>query len=281
MLLRFRVVTVAVALSASLGAAAQKTTTYEVYAIRFGTLPQFRVSGLVAGADADRRLDIPVMVWLLKGSDGKRVLVDSGFHQQKFVQQWKVQNFRSPADAVAAAGVKPEEITDVIISHAHWDHAGGVDLFPKATVWIQKDEYTYYTGEAWQQRNTHGGIDPQDMAALLKINTEGRLRFVNGDDQQVLPGIRCYTGGRHTHASQYVGVQTGGGTAVITSDNMYMYENLEKRVAIAQTLDAKSNLAAQERINSLASNAALIVPGHDPAVFERYPQVAEGIVRIK
>ena len=259
----------------------QSEVTYEVYAIRFGTLPQFRVSGLVTGADAERRLDIPVMVWLLKGSDGKRILVDSGFHQKKFVDQWKVLNFRSPADAVAAAGVKPEEITDIIISHAHWDHVGGADLFPKATVWIQRDEYTYYTGEAWHGRNTHGGIDPQDMAALLRINTEGRLRFVNGDDQEVLPGIRCYTGGRHTHASQYVGVRTAGGTAVITSDNMYLYENMEKRAPIAQTLDAKSNLAAQDRIRGLASDVSLIVPGHDPAVFDRYTRVAEGIVRIK
>ncbi len=259
----------------------QSEVTYEVYAIRFGTLPQFRVSGLVTGADAERRLDIPVMVWLLKGSDGKRILVDSGFHQKKFVDQWKVLNFRSPADAVAAAGVKPDEITDIIISHAHWDHVGGADLFPKATVWIQRDEYTYYTGEAWHGRNTHGGIDPQDMAALLRINTEGRLRFVNGDDQEVLPGIRCYTGGRHTHASQYVGVRTAGGTAVITSDNMYLYENMEKRAPIAQTLDAKSNLAAQDRIRGLASDVSLIVPGHDPAVFDRYTRVAEGIVRIK
>src|SRR5688572_25000300 len=131
---------------------------YEVYAVRFGVIPQFRVSGLVAGADPARRLDIPVMVWLLKGN-GRNVLVDSGFHQQTFVDQWKVQNFRSPADAVLAAGVKPEQITDVIVTHAHWDHAGGLDLFPKATVWIQRDEYEYYTGEAWQARNTHGGID--------------------------------------------------------------------------------------------------------------------------
>jgi glyoxylase-like metal-dependent hydrolase (beta-lactamase superfamily II) len=239
------------------------------------------VSGLVAGADRSRRMDNPVMVWLLKGSDGRRVLVDSGFYQKKFVDQWKVVDFRSPADAVAAAGIKPEEITDVIISHAHWDHVGGADLFPKATIWIQRDEYAYYTGEAWHARNTHGGIDAQDMAALLKINTEGRLRFVDGDDQEILPGIRCYTGGRHTYASQYVGVQTSGGTAVVTSDNMYLYENMEKRAPIAQTLDAKSNLAAQDRIRKLASDPALIVPGHDPAVFERYPRVSDDVVRIK
>jgi glyoxylase-like metal-dependent hydrolase (beta-lactamase superfamily II) len=259
----------------------QGQVTYEIYAIRFGTLPQFRVSGLVEGADPSRRLDIPVMVWLLKGSDGKRVLVDSGFYQKKFVDQWKVQNFRTPADAVAAAGVKPEEITDIIISHAHWDHVGGADLFPKATIWIQKDEYSYYLGEAWHARNTHGGIDAQDMANLLKINTEGRLRFVNGDDQEILPGIRCYTGGRHTYASQYVGVQTSGGTAVVTSDNMYLYENMETHAPIAQTLDRQSNLAAQDRIRKLASGPSLIVPGHDPAVFDRYPRVSEDVVRIK
>jgi glyoxylase-like metal-dependent hydrolase (beta-lactamase superfamily II) len=260
---------------------AQSAVTYEVYAIRFGTLPQFQVSSLVAGADISRRLDIPVMVWLLKGSDGKRILVDSGFYQKRFVDQWKVVNFRTPADAVSAAGVKPEEITDIIISHAHWDHVGGADLFPKATVWIQRDEYNYYLGEAWHARNTHGGIDPQDMAALLKINTEGRLRFVNGDDQEILPGIRCYTGGRHTYASQYVSVQTGGGTAVMTSDNMYLYENMERHVPIAQTLDASSNLAAQDRIRKLASDPSLIVPGHDPAVFDRYPRVSDDVVRIK
>jgi glyoxylase-like metal-dependent hydrolase (beta-lactamase superfamily II) len=271
----------AACLAHAIGAQSAQQDTYEAFAIRFGALPQFRVAGLIAGADASRRLDIPVMVWLLKGSSGKRVLIDSGFYRQKFIDQWKPQAFRSPADAVAAAGVEPEEITDIIISHAHWDHVDGADLFPKATVWIQRDEYTYYTGEAWHARNTHGGIDPDDMLALLKINTEGRLRFVNGDDQEILPGIRCYTGGKHTWQSQYVGVRTAGGTAVFTSDNVYLYENLEKRVPIAQTLDAASNLKAQDRIKTIASSPSLIVPGHDPAVFERFERVAEGVVRIK
>ena len=263
--------------------------TYEAYAVRFGILPAFAVAGLVAGAERGRTLDIPVMVWLLKGSNGRQVLVDSGFHRQKFLDQWKPRDFRTPAAAVEAAGVKPEAITDIIISHAHWDHVGGVDLFPKATVWIQREEYRYYTGEAWFARGTHGGVDAEDMQALLKINTEGRLRFVEGDDQEIIPGIRCYTGGKHTFASQYVSARLRGsaasagqaGTVVFTSDNVYLYENLEKRAAIAQTLDAASNLKAQDRIRTLASEPRLIVPGHDPMVFERFDRIADGIVRIK
>ncbi len=257
--------------------------TYEVYAIRFGVLPAFAVSGLVAGAERGRTLDIPVMVWLLKGSNGRLVLVDSGFYRQKFLDQWKPRDFRSPADAVKAAGVSPEQITDIIISHAHWDHVDGADLFPKATIWIQRDEYRYYTGEAWQSgsRATHGGVDQDDMDALLKINMAGRLRFVDGDDQEPIPGLRCYTGGKHTWASQYVGAATAGGTTVLASDNVYLYENIEKHAPIAQTLDAASNLAAQDRIRRLASRPELIVPGHDPAVFERYARVADGVVRIQ
>jgi glyoxylase-like metal-dependent hydrolase (beta-lactamase superfamily II) len=257
------------------------TAVYEAYAIRFGTLTGFSVSSLVAGADRSRKLDIPVMVWLAKGTNGRTVLVDSGFYRQQFLDQWKPANFRSPAAAIEMAGVKADAVTDIIISHAHWDHVDGVDLFPNATIWIQRDEYTYYTGEAWHARNTHGGVFADDMLALLKINTEGRLRFVNGDDQEVLPGIRAYIGGKHTYQSQYVTVNTDAGTVVFASDNIYLYENLEKHVPIAQTLDAASNLRAQDRIRSLASDPRLIVPGHEPLVFERFPSVGDGIVRIK
>jgi glyoxylase-like metal-dependent hydrolase (beta-lactamase superfamily II) len=271
----------ALALVIIASAQSSRPVVYDAYAIRFGILPAFRVSGLVAGADRTRTLDIPVMVWLLKGSNGRNVLVDSGFYRAKFIDQWKPRDFQLPSAAIAAAGATPDRITDIVISHAHWDHIDGIDLFPNATVWIQRDEYAYYTGEAWHARNTHGGVDEEDMLALVKINLAGRVRFVEGDDQEPIPGIRCYTGGRHTHASQYVAAPTSAGTIVLTSDNVYLYENLEKRAAIAQTLDAASNLRAQDRIRTLATHPRLIVPGHDPAVFERFPAVAPGVVRIK
>jgi len=259
--------------------------TYDAYAVRFGILPAFQVSGLVAGAERGRTLDIPVMVWLLKGSNGRTVLIDAGFYRQKFLDQWKPRDFRTPAAAVEAAGVKADAVTDVIISHAHWDHVDGADLFAKATVWIQRAEYQYYTGEAWHARTTHGGIDADDMLALVKINTDGRLRFVEGDDQEVLPGIRCYTGGKHTHESQFCSVRTVEGTAVFTSDNVYLYENFDRHAPIAQTVNGEegkaSNLRAQDRARALASSPKLLVPGHDPAVFERFEPVAPGIVRIR
>ncbi len=58
---------------------------YEVYAIRYGTLAGFSLGNLVAGGDRAQRLDIPLMFWLLKGSDGRIVLVDSGFCRDNLV----------------------------------------------------------------------------------------------------------------------------------------------------------------------------------------------------
>ena len=270
--------TVAV-ISTALFAQSDSKPVYEVYAFRYASIPDFPVSALVKGADPARKMEISMAVWLIKGN-GRNVLVDSGFYREQFFKQWKVKDFLRPSDAVAQAGVKPEEITDVVITHMHWDHADGMDLFPRARIWIQKDEYNYYTGEAWQQPRTHGGIDPDDVVALVKLNMAGRVGLVNGDAQEIIPGITCYTGGKHTWQSQYVGVNTRKGAVVLASDNMYLWENLEKHVPIAQTLDAASNLRAQDRMKELAGDPSHIVPGHDPAMFERFPKMGDRVVRI-
>src|SRR5215467_3907795 len=210
---------------------AQNKPLYEVYAIRYATIPDFAVNQLVAGAEAGRKLDIAMMVWLVRGN-GHTILVDSGFYREQFFKQWHVNDFVKPSDAVKRAGVQPEDVTDIIITHMHWDHADGMDLFPKAKIWIQKDEYTYYTGEAWQQRNTHGGIDRDDVLAIVKLNMDGRVGLVNGDAQEIIPGVVCYTGGKHTWQSQFVSVESKDGKVVLASDNMYLYENMEKHVPI-------------------------------------------------
>ena len=264
----------------ALAAAAQPKPQYEIYAIRYATIADFPVSQLVAGADGARKLDIAMMVWLVRGN-GRNILVDSGFYRDQFFRQWHITGYVKPSEALARVNLRPEDITDVIVTHMHWDHADGMDLFPKARLWIQKDELEYYAGEAWQSRRTHGGIDPDDVLAAVKLNVEGRAGLVHGDAQEILPGVTCYTGGKHTYASQYVGVNTAAGTVVLASDNLYLYENLEKHVPIAATLDAESNLRAQDRMKQLAADPRLIVPGHDPAVMTRFPNPAPGVAKIQ
>ncbi|HUQ83294.1 MAG TPA: N-acyl homoserine lactonase family protein [Gemmatimonadaceae bacterium] len=257
----------------------QPSPTYEVYAVRYGTVPNFQVRGLIAGADTSRRMDIAMSVWLLKGN-GRTVLVDAGFYRDKFVQRWKPTGFTSPQLALRSINVRPEDVTDIIISHIHWDHADGADLFPNARVWVQQEEYDHHVGAAGEQRDR--AIDPDDAQMFAALAKRGRVELVKGDSVEIIPGITVFTGGKHTFASQYATVRMkGGATAVIASDNAYLYENLEKHRPIAQTLDSLSNLAAQQRMMRLASSPRLVVPGHDPAVFVRFPSPGNGVARIQ
>lgn len=251
---------------------------YDAFAIRYATIENFATSGLIAGADRARRQDIAMMVWLAR-APGRNVLMDAGFYRDKFVTRWKPKDFERPSLAIAKVGLKPEDVTDIIISHIHWDHADGADLFPKARVWIQRAEYDYYIDSTGRAKSST--IDSADAAMLFTIKHEGRLQLVDGDSVTILPGITVFTGGKHTFASQFATVATDAGTVVLASDNAYLYENLLNRRPIAQTLDSLSNLRAQDRMKQLAGSPGLIVPGHDPAVFTRFPEPGNGVARIR
>jgi len=260
------------AVMAALLAAPPAAPEYSIEAIRYGTIREFPVSELVIGAPEAEKVDIAMVVWLVRGG-GRNVLFDSGFHREKWLKEFPAfADYLRPDEAVRLAGVRPEDVTDVVISHAHWDHMGGIDLFPKATVWIQKQEFAYYTGDAWQPGGKHGGIDPEDVQALVRINTEGRLRLVDGDDREILPGIRAYTGARHTYASQYLRID-GVTPFVLASDNCYLYRNLAEHRASAtfSEADQPANVRNQARMVELAGSPDRVVPGHDAKQFEKYP----------
>jgi glyoxylase-like metal-dependent hydrolase (beta-lactamase superfamily II) len=258
-----------VALSGGLRAA--PSPEYSIQAIRYASLPGFPVSGLVIGAPKDERVDIAMVIWLIRGG-GRNILFDSGFHRELWLKEFPMSEFVRPDEAVKLAGVQPEEITDIVISHAHWDHMGGIDLFPKATVWIQKEEFHYYTGEAWQAGVQHGGIDAEDVKELVRLNTEGRLRLVDGDNVEIFPGVRAYTGARHTYASQYLRVE-GRPSFVLASDNCYLYRNLAEHKASAtfSEADEPGNIKNQTRMIELAGSVDRVIPGHDALQFQKFP----------
>ena len=254
---------------------------YSIQAIRYASAPD-DASNLVMGAPKEK-ITLAMAVWLIRGG-GRNILFDSGYHRDTFLKYFPSTGYIRPDEAVKLAGVQPGQVTDIVISHAHWDHLGGIDLFPKATVWIQKKEFRYYTGEAWQSGGDHGGIDPADVQELVKLNTEGRVRFVDGDNVEIFPGIRAYTGGHHTSASQYLRID-GDPPFVLASDNCYLYRNLAEHRASATftKADQPANIQNQARMIQLAGGSPdRVIPGHDPAQFDKYPTSADGrIAKIK
>jgi glyoxylase-like metal-dependent hydrolase (beta-lactamase superfamily II) len=251
------------------GFAASSTPEYSIQAIRYASAED-DVANLVVGAPHEK-INIAMVIWLIRGQ-GRNILFDSGYHRDTFLKEFPSTEYIRPDEAVKLAGIQPEDITDIVISHAHWDHMGGIDLFPKAKVWIQKEEFRYYTGDAWQPGGDHGGIDPEDVQELVKLNTEGRLRLIDGDNAQLFAGIRAYTGGRHTYASQYLRVE-GNPPFVLASDNLYLYRNLVEHKASATFSDADhaANIRNQYRMVQLAGSPDRVVPGHDALQFQKFP----------
>lgn len=256
---------------------------YEVYAVRFATEASYPTRYLIAGADSARRSQLAFTVWLIRGG-GRTILLDAGFYRPKFIDRWKPMGFTKPSDALAALGIGPEEVTDIVISHIHWDHLDGADLFPNARIWLQRDEFEHYTNDSGAVLDR--AIDPDDAKMLAGLKRAGHVRLIPGDSTEIMPGITVFTGGKHTYASEFAAVHAslaGGrtGTIVLASDNVYLYENLEHHRPITQSLDTLSNLRAQARMVHLASDPRLIVPGHDGEVFVRFPKPGNGVARIE
>ena len=258
---------------------AQSTTTYEIYAVRFAGPESVPLSEAAVGGDPKQTVGVCNMVWLLKGSNGKNVLVDTGFIQPP---DGKDKTYLRPDAALARVHVSPGDIADVIITHPHFDHIDGIDLFPKATLWMQKDDYDYFVGAAWQKGAMSGGFQKEDVRKIVEANLSGRLRLVKGDNLEILPGIRVFTGSKHTWESQYLVVRTQTDPVLLASDAIWFYYNLDHLVAIpTYTFDAAAYVQAMKRMTTLVPNRDLIIPGHDAKVFEKFPLVADGVVRIR
>ena len=249
-----------------------------IEAMRYSTSPDVPVSDLEIGAPKEENVDIACVVSLIRGG-GRALLFDSGFHRNTFLKDFPMQANLRPDEAVKTAGVQPDAVTDMVISQAHWGHMGGIDRFPRAQVWIQKDEDRYYTIDAWG--GDLCGIGPEDVKQLVQLNTEGRLHLVDGDNVGFFPGIRAYTSARPTCASQYLRID-GNPPNVPASDTLYLCRTLSSQLASATFSDSDhaANIANQTRMIERARLPDRAVPGHDALQFQKFP-TTERVAKIK
>jgi glyoxylase-like metal-dependent hydrolase (beta-lactamase superfamily II) len=259
--------------------------TYKVYALRFASAAHpYPISDWADKGPRTDSVNIDFMVWLVRGN-GRNILVDAGFLKDApGAKEFEVVNYIRPDSALLRVAVKAEDITDIILSHPHWDHIDGVGLFPNAHIWIQKEDYNYFVGNAWQggMNGDNGGFNRRDVRMLVDLNLGGKLTLVDGDDKEIIPGIKVYTGSRHTFNSQYVLVATGSNKVLLASDNIWIYYSLEQMTPPSPggTLDPAGYVRSMQRMKTLVSDIKYIIPGHDSKIFSIFPRVAEGVVQI-
>lgn len=274
-------ITILIMLTTALSGRSQ-TPAYEVYALLYATIGHpFPVRFLVSNAPAKDSMDVIFMFWLIKGNN-KNILVDAGFLKDvEEAKPFDVTNYIRPDSMLSGVGLEAADITDIILTHPHWDHMDGVDLFPTAQVWIQKDDYNYFVEAQWQKAES-GSTEKRDVRKLVELNLAGKLTLVDGDDKEIIPGITVFTGSRHKFNSQYVLVKSNTEKIILASDNAYTYFNVDnlKSAPANATFDTTGYLHQIKRMKTLASNSKFIIPGHDALVFKRFPQITNGIVKI-
>jgi glyoxylase-like metal-dependent hydrolase (beta-lactamase superfamily II) len=261
---------------------AQPRNVYEIYAIEYAKMKsRLPVSSVAVGAKSSDSVSVAFYIWYLNGDNGRKILVDAGLVQDSLKPLAYLKDYLRPDLALQKINIKPNDVTDIIITHTHFDHIDGIQLFPKATIWMQKNDFAYFVGDGWQKGASHAGLEKQDVLKIIQANLDGRLNLVNGDSLEIIPGIRVFIGSKHTFESQYLLVNSSTDKVLIASDDCWYYYNLDQLLPVPLTFDTNAYATQLKRMKTLVTDTRLIIPGHDALVLTRFRQVADGVVRIR
>jgi glyoxylase-like metal-dependent hydrolase (beta-lactamase superfamily II) len=216
--------------------------------------------------DMGREIQIPVTVALIEGPE--KILVDTSFLSVE--RTWQIRRrkiARGPSQelsaALTSAGVRPEDISIVIQTHLHYDHAGNNRLFPNARFFVQREELRYALAPTTFDASAYFapslGITPDYLGTKFEL--------LDGD-AEIVEGVRVIATPGHTPGHQSVLVNTANGRYCIAGDAVMQYENLEKRIPPGVHTSMIDCMASLKRI---AREADHVLPGHEPKVFARQP----------
>jgi glyoxylase-like metal-dependent hydrolase (beta-lactamase superfamily II) len=216
-------------------------------------------------------------LWVVMSDDGP-IVVDCSFGPEE-AKRRKVEGYRDRRALLDACSVAPEDVKTVFMTHLHYDHWAGHDLFPNATFFVQQKEIAFWQGpgRAYPLFSASANLDAID--AVDPLRQAGRIKVVDGD-WQMARGIRAHLMPGHTPGLQILSVETANGTVVIANDTFHFYENLAQRKPVQVTVDMLEAVRSMEAVAKLGEkNPDLVLAGHDPLVMDRFPAVATGVVR--
>jgi glyoxylase-like metal-dependent hydrolase (beta-lactamase superfamily II) len=248
------------------------TETPEIYAIRYASHDGRTEAQNYIGGDPHQTSEpLDFYVWAIKSANGT-VLVDTGFDAAMAKKRGRTL-LKPIADGLLAIGIKPDEVSDIIITHLHYDHAGNYDLFPRARYHLQDCEMAYATGRCMCDVTLRTPFEADDVTAMVRKVFSDRVTFHEGDDT-IAPGITVHHIGGHSKGLQSVRVETARGAVVLASDASHLYGHLEQRKVFPIVYQPDAVVAGYDKLKTLAASERHIVPGHDSKVFVRYPAAA-------
>jgi glyoxylase-like metal-dependent hydrolase (beta-lactamase superfamily II) len=252
----------------------------EVLAVKYGHRVTSRAESYLnfhLYGEPDAQLDIDYFFWVIRDgvlSDGGVVLVDTGFTPESGDRRHRA-HYSTPAEALPRLGIAPDEVSAIVITHAHWDHVGNVRQFPHAELIMTEAEYAFWTSPLADRTQFAAHREPEEIELLRRARAEGRLTLFNGQ-HTVAPGIELTEVGGHTPGQLIASVATeDGGTVVLASDALHFYEEVERDRPFSVLADLPAMYRAYDTLAQLASQPRTqLVAGHDPLVRARFARHA-------
>lgn len=252
---------------------------WEIHAVKYADRnARTRGDSFIFDDNHDAAHAMDYFMWVLRR--GKEViLVDTGYDMAEATARDRPIRM-DPVESLRPLGLKPEDITKVIVTHLHYDHAGGLHLFPNATLYLQETEMAYATGPCMCHDTLKMPFTADHICEAIKRLYAGKVVFFDGDGE-VAEGVTVHRIGGHSRGLQAVRVRTQAGWMVLASDAAHYYENLWLRKPFPIVVDLQDMLDGFNRLERLASDKQLIIPGHDPLVRQLFDtDKADHILRL-
>lgn len=263
---------------------------HSIWILEYGYVDRFPASNLFAAQPFEGYRRMPYCLGLVR-SARRCVLVDTGFADpavyDRLTAKYGDTRWATPVDVLARVGVRPEQVDTILLTHHHFDHAGCVDAFPAAHVWIQRREVESYLAAA--ARPARFEFLTRSCQADLPGQLAARPATLVDGAAEVTPGIALRPAhDTHTAGSQLVAVTNDAdGTWVFAGDNVYAYENLEGLrgdgvlAPIAMTTGSAGAWLdlADGMLASVGGDSRRILPFHEAGLWDRFPSAtyADGL----
>jgi glyoxylase-like metal-dependent hydrolase (beta-lactamase superfamily II) len=248
---------------------------YQVLIVRYGTRSTLRSEvflnyGIYQEPDHQSRLDY--FFWIIRSEAGVVAVIDTGFSSSAGEARGRL-TLIEPKKALRELDIDPASVPLVVITHAHYDHIGNLDLFENANVVMSASEYSFWTSPVSKRTQFAHFVEDEEIETLARTSREGRLRLFEKVCEVAKDVIVLRVGG-HTVGQSILTIPTSRGRVLLASDAVHLYEEIGRDMPFMAVTDLAAMYEGFDMISQeLADGRTILLTGHDPSTLERFPRL--------
>jgi glyoxylase-like metal-dependent hydrolase (beta-lactamase superfamily II) len=252
---------------------------YKIFALKYAGPFTSSVALVLYRTDWDKTIERNYYIWAVQGN-GTTVVLDCGV-RPILAKQRKLHGYINPAKVLSRIGIDSVKVEHLVISHIHFDHSGGIELFPNAKVYVQKKEVDFWINDPISQRPAFANFsDSFSLRQIEDLRSTNRLVLIDGD-KTILPGIELLLTPGHTPALQSMAIKTVKGLAILASDCAHIHKSFEIDMPSGIITDLPAWLRSFTKLrDKVKGNIDMLFPGHDKQMLDNYPKVAEDVTQL-